>query len=135
VTIYAVDVDRLTHTCPADPQPHPYDTRRTIVHITPGGACRQPVTIRSGDQAVVIACGRVRPADQQCGACKTIVVEHAVTAARFRGHHGAEALIPAAVPVGLAAEPCASCGRPLAAVLARRGRHLLCPLPRKAAAR
>jgi hypothetical protein len=132
VTIYAVTISRLTHTCPADPQPHPYDTRRTIVHITPGGACRQPVTIRCGDSTTVIACGRHRPADQQCGACKTIVVEHAITAA-FRGHHSAEALTAGAVPPGLAVEPCATCGRPLATTLARRGRHLLCPLPCKAA--
>jgi hypothetical protein len=132
VTIYAVAIVRLTHTCPADPQPHPFDTRRTIVHVTPGGACRQPVTIRCGDIVAVIACGRHRPADQQCGACKTIVVEHTITA-QFRGHHGAEALIPA-VPAGHAPDPCRTCGRPLAAVLARQGRHLLCPPATRGAA-
>jgi hypothetical protein len=87
MTAYQVDVHHLTHTCPANPDPHPYDTRRTIVAIAPGGACRRPVTIRSGDTTAVVDCGRHVPAEQRCPACRIIVIEHTVTFTRT-GHHG-----------------------------------------------
>jgi hypothetical protein len=126
VTIYAVAIDHRTHTCPADPEPHTYDTRRTVVHITPGGPCRRPVTIRCGATTATLPCGRNRPAGQHCVACRTIVVEHTITA-RYDGQHGPEALLPAPAAPALAARSCRYCGDPLAAGLACRGRHLLCP--------
>ncbi len=87
MTFVQVDVHHLTHTCPADPQPHPYDTRRTIVAVVPGGACQHPVTVHSGDATTVIACGRHMPRQQQCPACRITVIEHAVTFTHT-GHHG-----------------------------------------------
>ncbi|MFI5491360.1 hypothetical protein [Actinoplanes sp. NPDC051859] len=88
MTTYQVDIHHLTHTCPAFPDdPHPYDTRRTVLAVVPGGPCRQPVTVRSGDTTAVIACGRHVPRDQQCPACRITVIEHQVTFT-FMGHHG-----------------------------------------------
>ena len=87
MTFVHVEVHHHTHTCPADPQPHPYDTRRTIVAVVDGGLCRQPVTVRSGNTIAVIACGRHVPRDQQRPACRTTVIEHRVTVT-FMGHHG-----------------------------------------------
>lgn len=87
MTAYLVDVHHLTHTCPADPEPHPYDTRRTIVAVNPGGVCLRPVTVRSGDTTAVIACARHVPREQQCPACRITVIEHTVTFT-FMGHHG-----------------------------------------------
>jgi hypothetical protein len=79
VTLYLVDIEQLTHTCPADADPHPVDIRRTIVHTTDSGPCRTPVTIRLADTTATIACGRHEPADRQCGACRPIVTEHTIT--------------------------------------------------------
>jgi hypothetical protein len=87
VTAVHVDVLHLTHTCPANPEPHAYDTRRVIVAIAPGGPCRRPVTVRSGDTLASVACGRHEPTDGQCPACRTIVIEHAITVTDM-GHHG-----------------------------------------------
>jgi hypothetical protein len=87
MTAYLVDVHHLTHTCPADPEPHPYDTRRTIVAISPGGPCRNPITVRCGNKSAVIDCGRHEPADRQCPACTITVIEHTVTFTHT-GHHG-----------------------------------------------
>jgi hypothetical protein len=87
MTAVQVDVHHVTHTCPADPESHPYDTRRTIVAIAPGGPCRRPVTIRSGDTTAVIDCGRHVSREQRCPACPITVIEHAVTFT-FTGHHG-----------------------------------------------
>jgi ferric-dicitrate binding protein FerR (iron transport regulator) len=85
MTFVHVDVHHDTHTCPAMPdEPHPYDTRRTIVAVVDGGPCRQPVTVRSGDTTAVIACGRHEPAYRRCPACRVTVIEHAVTFT----HHG-----------------------------------------------
>ena len=124
MTAYQVDVHHLTHTCPANPdEPHPYDTRRTVVAIAPGGTCRRPVTVRSGDTTAVIACGRHEPRHRQCPACRITVIEHTVTFTHT-GHQAAGNHTPA--PAGLATHPCRACGKPLAAVLADRGTHLLC---------
>ena len=87
MTAVQVDVHHYTHTCPADPEPHPYDTRRTVIAVLPGGPCRRPVTVRSGNTAAVIACGRHVPRDQRCPACRTTVIDHAITVT-FMGHHG-----------------------------------------------
>ncbi len=85
MTFVHVDVHHDSHTCPAFPtEPHPYDTRRTIVAVVDGGPCRQPVTIRSGDTVSTIACGRHEPTYRQCPACRVTVIEHAVTFT----HHG-----------------------------------------------
>nr|WP_030501474.1 hypothetical protein [Micromonospora purpureochromogenes] len=88
MTIHVVDIEQVTHTCPAYPdEPHPYDTRRTVIHVIPGGPCRTPVTIRCGQVATTIACHRHEPADRQCGACRTIVTTRRITEV-FMGHHG-----------------------------------------------
>ena len=80
MTAVQIDVHHVTHTCPANPdEAHPYDTRRTLVAIAPGGSCRTPVTVRSGDTTAVIACGRHLPREQQCPACRITVIEHTVT--------------------------------------------------------
>jgi hypothetical protein len=87
MSIVHIHIHTLTHTCPASPEPHPIDTRRTIVLIVDGGPCRQPVTIRSGDTVAVIACGRHLPRDRQCPACRTSVIVRGYTTTHL-GHHG-----------------------------------------------
>jgi len=124
VSIYLVDVHVVTHTCPADAEPHPVSTARTIVHVTPGGPCHTPVTLHDHDGTTIeIPCGRREPHDRQCGACRTVVIERTVTIEHDptpvrRGQPPA--------PAGYAPKPCTTCGLPLAAVLAQTGRHLLC---------
>ena len=87
MTAVQVEVHHFTHTCPANPEPHPYDTRRIIIAIARGGPCRRPVTVRSGDATTVIACGRHVPREQRCPACRITVIEHTVTFTHI-GHHG-----------------------------------------------
>ncbi|RLP93615.1 hypothetical protein [Micromonospora sp. CV4] len=80
MTIYLVDIEQVTHTCPAWPdEPHPYDTRRSVIDVIPGGPCRTPVTIRCGNVTTTIACRRHEPAKRQCGACRAIVTERTIT--------------------------------------------------------
>ncbi|WP_328851532.1 hypothetical protein OG994_28295 [Micromonospora globbae] len=79
MTIYLIDVEHVTHTCPAQPDPHPYDTRRTVLDVIPGGPCRAPVTIRCGTTVTEIPCHRHEPAKRQCGACRVIVRENTIT--------------------------------------------------------
>jgi hypothetical protein len=86
VTIHIVDIEQTTHTCPADPEPHVVNTRRTVVHVIAGGPCRTPVTIHCGTTMATIPCGRHEPADRQCGACRTIVTEHTITT-HYLDHH------------------------------------------------
>ena len=86
MTFVHVTVHHDTHTCPADPEPHPYDTRRTVIAVYDGGPCLRPVTVRSGDTTTTtIACGRHVPREQRCPACRVVVVEHAITT-EFMGH-------------------------------------------------
>jgi hypothetical protein len=96
VTIHIVDITIDTHTCPADPDPHPVDTRRALVHVIPDGPCRTPVTIRCGTTTAVIACGRHEPTDRQCPACRITVTERTITR-RHLGHHGPAHLDPTKV--------------------------------------
>ncbi|PZG04309.1 hypothetical protein C1I95_33360 [Micromonospora craterilacus] len=77
--IYLVDIEHVTHTCPAQPEPHPFDTRRTVIDTIPGGECRTPVTIRCGGTTVTIPCYRHEPAKRQCGPCRIIVRERTIT--------------------------------------------------------
>ena len=49
MSIHTVDVVQLLHTCPAEPEPHPYDIRRSVIDVIDGGPCRNPVIIRCGD--------------------------------------------------------------------------------------
>ncbi|SBT41821.1 hypothetical protein [Micromonospora narathiwatensis] len=84
MTIYLVDVEQVIHTCPAHAEPHPYDIRRTVVDVIPGGPCRAPVTIRCGQMTATIPCHRHEPAKRQCGACRVIVTERTIT-----NHHPA----------------------------------------------
>jgi hypothetical protein len=89
VTIHIVDIEQILHTCPAVPDPHPYDIRRIVVHVIPGGPCRAPVTITCGTTTPEIPCGRHEPADRQCAACRTIVTERTITTRTL--HEGAAA--------------------------------------------
>jgi hypothetical protein len=73
VSIYLVVVQETLHTCPAQPEPHPVDTTRTILTVTPGRACLTPVTIHCGQTTALIPCGRHRPADMRCGNCRTTI--------------------------------------------------------------
>jgi hypothetical protein len=86
VTIHIVDIEQVSHTCPADPTPHVIDTRRSIVHIIDGGPCRNPITVHCGTTTATIPCGRHEPADRQCGACATIVTEHTITTRHHDDH-------------------------------------------------
>ncbi|MFI6065296.1 hypothetical protein ACIA47_08500 [Micromonospora sp. NPDC051227] len=79
MTIVLVDIEQVTHTCPAFPDAHPFDIRRTLVDVIPGGPCRAPVTIRCGDTTALIPCRRHEPVKRQCGACRVIVTEHTIT--------------------------------------------------------
>ncbi|HEY0699067.1 MAG TPA: hypothetical protein VGD43_14805 [Micromonospora sp.] len=79
MTIHIVDIEQVLHTCPAEPEPHPYTERRTIVAVIPGGPCRNPVTVRSGQTSRVIACHRREPTERQCPACRVIVTERTIT--------------------------------------------------------
>ena len=87
MTYVLVDVHHRAHTCPGIAEPHPYDTTRTVVGYVPGGPCRQPVTIRSGDATAIIACGRHSRRDEQCPACRVTVTERRITTEHL-GHHG-----------------------------------------------
>ena len=94
MTIHAIHLHRLLHTCPANPhEPHPYDTRRTILATVDGGPCRTPVTIRCGTTTVTVSCGRHAPAERQCPACRVVVTEHTITD-EFVGWHGPADLRP-----------------------------------------
>jgi hypothetical protein len=66
------------------------------------------------------------PRERQCPACRTIVIEHAVTFTHTGQHNDAHGRPCQPTPTGLAAHPCSVCGEPLAAVLADHGTHLLC---------
>ena len=79
MTIYLVDIEQVIHTCPAYAEPHPYDIRRTVVDVTPGGACRAPVTVRCGNTITQVPCHRHEPVKRQCGACRVIVTERTIT--------------------------------------------------------
>ncbi|MEV6601963.1 hypothetical protein AB0M36_34685 [Actinoplanes sp. NPDC051346] len=90
MTTYLVDVHHRTHTCPANPEPHPYDTRRTIVAVLPRQPCRSPITVRSGATTAVIDCGRHEPAARQCDACRNTIIKRRTTAT-YTGAVGATA--------------------------------------------
>ncbi|MBU8857427.1 MULTISPECIES: hypothetical protein [unclassified Micromonospora] len=79
MSIHLVDIVQVLHTCPAEPEPHPYDIRRTVIDVIDGGPCRNPVTIRCGTTTVQIPCRRHEPTKRQCGACRVIVTEHTIT--------------------------------------------------------
>jgi hypothetical protein len=129
VSIYLVSVHHDTHTCPADPQPHPFATTRTVLGVIDGGPCRTPVTFHLAGQTFTVACGRHEPPDRQCGACRTIITEQSVTST----DHGRTRPAATRVPGGLAAHLCTICRWPLAAALADLGHHITCQPPRVAA--
>ena len=122
MTIYAVTVHHRTHACPADPHPHPVDTIQQVVHVTPGGPCRTPAAIRLNGTTTFVACGRRYPHHRQCPVCRTTVTTLRVTTE----HIGETPIHGTPAPVGYAPHPCTVCRRPLAAVLAAVGRHILC---------
>jgi hypothetical protein len=79
MSIIAVTEHRTLHTCPAETEPHPVSIQRTVVHVTPGRECTNPITIRIGDTAVTVPCGQREPSDRQCAGCRTTVVTLAIT--------------------------------------------------------
>ena len=79
VTTYIIDVHHNLHTCPADPVPHPVDTRRTLIAITPGGPCHTPVTYRLNGIAYTTPCKNLRSSDRQCPACRITIWVRTVT--------------------------------------------------------
>lgn len=91
--IYCVDEHHLTHTCPADPAPHSFDIRRTIVHVTDPEPCLAPVTLDGGGPTVVVDCGTWRPHDQQCDHCRTVITVGTVTYEHL-GYQGPAHLAP-----------------------------------------
>jgi len=133
MSIYAIVVHHRTHTCPGESDPHPVDTIQQVVHLTPGGPCRTPATIRLNGATTTIACGRRYPHHRQCPACRITVTTLQVTVDHL-GHAPAHR---SSVPAGYIPHPCTVCRRPLAAVLAGIGRHILChprPTTRRGAA-
>ncbi|HZN72695.1 MAG TPA: hypothetical protein VFC00_13585 [Micromonosporaceae bacterium] len=122
MSIYAVTVHHRTHTCSGDPQPHAVDTLQQVVHVTPGGPCRTPVMFRFNGTTTTVACGRRYPHHRQCPACRITVV----TLQASTEHLGHTPAHHATVPAGHAPHPCTVCRQPLAAALARTGRHILC---------
>jgi hypothetical protein len=85
VTIHVVDLIQYTHTCPADPQPHVIEIRRTLVDVIDGGPCQTPITYRLDGTVHTIPCGRRSRADDQCPACRIIVTQRRITTIH-RGH-------------------------------------------------
>ena len=70
---FLVDVHEITHTCPADPEPHAIDTRRRIVAATYTGPCLSPVPVRVAGREVPVACGRRLRRDEQCDNCRPVI--------------------------------------------------------------
>jgi hypothetical protein len=87
VSIYTIEVHHLVHTCPGNPEPHPVPTWHRVLHVTPGGPCRMPVTVRCGDTTTVIPCRRHEPSERQCANCRTIIRILKVTS-RDLGYQG-----------------------------------------------
>jgi hypothetical protein len=118
--IYLIDVHERTHTCPANPESHVVDTRRTIVSVTPTGECLSPITLPAG---AVVACGELLPDDKRCAHC-TVTIEVRNTT---REHLGDATDRPAPEPLpDVPDRPCPVCGEPMAGFL---DRHLLCDDP------
>ena len=79
MSIIAVTEHRTLHTCPGNLEPHAVSITRTVVHVTPGRECTNPVTIRIGNTTTTVRCGQREPSDRQCAGCRTTVVTLAVT--------------------------------------------------------
>jgi hypothetical protein len=80
MAIHLVEIfDKITHSCPADAEPHLVSYRQRVVTTTSTGECRKLVTIRVGTTSAHVDCGRHEPADKQCAACRThVIYEHAL---------------------------------------------------------
>lgn len=121
---HIVEVHTLTHTCPADPEPHVTDTWRALLDTIPTGPCTSPQTIHSGSVARVVDCGTVLPAHRHCDGCRVEVeVKTALTT-----HVGEELATVGHAAGGLLRNPCPTCGLPVSAIFADTGRHMLCQL-------
>jgi hypothetical protein len=119
VTIYYVDEHHYTHTHPGDDTPHVVDIRRSIVKVRAGQTCRKPTRTPGGR---IVACSRMVPPDQQCQECRVSIRIRNVAVT----HLGPEQPSGPPQPSGMLPDPCQVCGRPVAAILADTGRHVLC---------
>jgi hypothetical protein len=121
VTTYIVDVHHCMHICPADPVPHPIDTQRTIVAVTPGGPCQTPATYRFNDTTYTVPCKDRRRSDRQCPACRTTIWTRTVTTCDL----GVVERDPNRIPAPSSSDtiPCPVCDTPVVRFL---GVHLLC---------
>jgi hypothetical protein len=123
MTRYVVDLHEVTHTCPADPTtPHVIASSRTVVQVIPSGPCENPIVRENGDQITVLYCCRVLPSARQCAACATTITVRNTTTT----HIGPDVQPTTPAPAGRLADPCDVCGKPVSAVFAATGRHLLC---------
>jgi hypothetical protein len=121
MSIYRVDEHHRTHTCPADPEPHPIDITRVVVHITDGRPCLTPVVIRCGNRTVSLPCGRHEPTHRQCDTCRPVITIGTVTVEHLGSAETCQPTTAHRAPA-----TCDTCGEPLDAILADWGTHLLC---------
>ena len=79
MTFYHVDITHYVHFCPAQPEPHIWQTVRQVVDVIGGGPCRKPVNLYGNGTMTAVPCGQYRPAHQQCPACRVTIIERTVT--------------------------------------------------------
>jgi hypothetical protein len=119
---HIVEVHTLTHTCPADPEPHVTDTWRALLETIITGPCTQPQTIHNGSIARLVDCGTILPAYRHCDGCRVEVeVKTALTT-----HLGEEPITTGHGAIGLLRDPCPVCGLAVSAIFSDTGRHVLC---------
>lgn len=122
--IITIDVHEKRHTCPASIESHwideqaptaanqdhfgqgsalvqiwhshVIDRQTTIVATQDDGPCRTPVRVRVGDHQAQVACARIRPPDQQCVACRVLLIVRHVTYTDL-GHHTSQPQLSEAI--------------------------------------
>jgi hypothetical protein len=130
---HIVEIHAMTHTCPANPEPHAVDTWQALIETIPTGPCQDPRKVHLDDGSVALVdCATVLPPDRCCLAC-TVTIE---VQAEFTTHLGPEPVSTTRAQSGNLPKPCPVCGFPVAAIFADTGQHLTCtPRPRVRGAR